>query len=157
MYGPFLFISTVFTLIPFTVSLTVFLLLILSLWGHVKNMHHNATGSRDVSTVAHIKGLQTLVIFLLLYTMFFMSLLSQSLNISIQSPNLLSHVIRSIGIAFPSGHSCVLILGNSKLRHASLSVILWLRCKYKHREFGFLNHIRDPFPHSRKSQLATEV
>ncbi|XP_052028888.1 taste receptor type 2 member 103-like [Apodemus sylvaticus] len=152
-YRLFLFISTMYTLIPFTVSLTMFLLLIFSLWRHVKNMHHNATGSRDVSTEAHIKGLQTVVIFLLLYTVFFMSLLSQSLNINIQSSNLLSHVLRSIGIAFPSVHSCVLILGNSKLRHASLSVILWLRCKYKHRELGFLKHIRDPFPYSRKNQL----
>ncbi|XP_031236887.1 taste receptor type 2 member 103-like [Mastomys coucha] len=133
-YGFFLFISTMFTLIPFTVSLTMFLLLIFSLWRHLKTMHHNATGSRDVSTVAHIKGLQTVVTFLLLYTAFFVSLLSQSLNISTQHTNLLSHFLRNIGIAFPSGHSCILILGNSKLRQASLSVIVWLRCKYKHIE-----------------------
>ncbi|NP_444441.1 taste receptor type 2 member 103 [Mus musculus] len=133
-YGLFLFISTGFTLTPFAVSLTMFLLLIFSLWRHLKNMCHSATGSRDVSTVAHIKGLQTVVTFLLLYTAFVMSLLSESLNINIQHTNLLSHFLRSIGVAFPTGHSCVLILGNSKLRQASLSVILWLRYKYKHIE-----------------------
>ncbi|XP_034367138.1 taste receptor type 2 member 103-like [Arvicanthis niloticus] len=133
-YGFFLFISTMFTLIPFTVSLTMFLLLIFSLWRHLKNMHHKATGSRDVSTVAHIKGLLMVVTFLLLYTVFVLSLLSQLLNINLQHTNLLSHILQNIGIAFPSGHSCVLILGNSKLRQASLSVISWLKCKCKHTE-----------------------
>ncbi|XP_017447862.1 taste receptor type 2 member 103 isoform X2 [Rattus norvegicus] len=133
-YGLFLSISTVFTFIPFTTSLTMFLLLIFSLWRHLKTMHHNATGSRDVSTVAHIKGLQTVVAFLLLYTVFAMSLFSQSLSIDAQHTNLLSHFLRCIGVAFPSGHSCALILGNNKLRQASLSVIFWLRCKYKHTE-----------------------
>lgn len=128
------FTNPMFTFIPFVMSTVMFSLLIFSLWRHLKNMCHSATGSRDVSTVAHIKGLQTVVTFLLLYTAFVMSLLSESLNINIQHTNLLSHFLRSIGVAFPTGHSCVLILGNSKLRQASLSVILWLRYKYKHIE-----------------------
>ncbi|XP_055467256.1 taste receptor type 2 member 103-like [Psammomys obesus] len=127
----FLLINSVFTFIPFTVSLTMFLLLIFSLWRHLKNMQHNATGSRDVCTMAHIKSLQTVVTFLLLYTGFFMSLLLQSLNINSQYKNLITVFLRSIGIAFPSCHSCVLILANSKLRQAFLSVLWWLR--YKHR------------------------
>ncbi|KAM7335603.1 hypothetical protein ACRRTK_006080 [Alexandromys fortis] len=52
-----------FTLIPFTVTLTMFLLLIFSLWRHLKNMQYNAQGSRDVSTVAHIKALQMVACF----------------------------------------------------------------------------------------------
>ncbi|XP_021516973.1 taste receptor type 2 member 103-like [Meriones unguiculatus] len=127
----FLLINSVFTLIPFTMSLIMFLLLIFSLWRHLKNMQHNATGSRDVRTMAHIKSLQTVVTFLLLYTGFFMSLLLQSLNTNSQYKNLISVFLRSIGIAFPSCHSCVLILANGKLRQAFLSVMWWLR--YKHR------------------------
>ncbi|XP_005369292.3 taste receptor type 2 member 140-like [Microtus ochrogaster] len=71
-----LLVNTMFTLTPLTVSLTMFLLLIFSLWRHLKNMQHNAKGSRDVSTTAHIKALHTVVTFLLLYMIFFLSLLS---------------------------------------------------------------------------------
>ncbi|XP_051010597.1 taste receptor type 2 member 103-like [Acomys russatus] len=129
----FLLTNTMFTLIPFTMSLTMFLLLIFSLWRHLKVMHRNATGCRDVSTVAHIKSLQTVVTFLLLYIFFVTSLYLQSLNINSQHKNLVVF-LRGIGIAFPSGHSCALILGNSKLRQASLSVLWWVRRKYKNTE-----------------------
>ncbi|KAK7798155.1 hypothetical protein U0070_023476, partial [Myodes glareolus] len=76
----FLLVNTIFTLTPFTVSLTLFLLLIFSLWRPVKNMQHNANGSRCVSTTAHIKTLKTVVTFLLLYMIFFLSLLSLCRN-----------------------------------------------------------------------------
>ncbi|KAK7795279.1 hypothetical protein U0070_027724, partial [Myodes glareolus] len=59
-----LLVNTMFTLTPFTVSLTLFLLLIFSLWRHLKNMQHNSKGSRDVSTRAHIKALHMVVTFL---------------------------------------------------------------------------------------------
>ncbi|XP_007640114.1 taste receptor type 2 member 103-like [Cricetulus griseus] len=131
IYGLFLLTNALFTLIPFTVTLITFLLLIFSLWRHLKNIRHNAKGFRDVSTAAHIKSLQSVVTFLLLYTVFVMSLLFQSWNLNSQQINLSLMVFRSTAIAFPSGHSCVLILGNSKLRRASLSMLWWLRCKYK--------------------------
>ncbi|XP_021485180.1 taste receptor type 2 member 103-like [Meriones unguiculatus] len=130
-YQQLFLLNTMFTLIPFTVSLTMFLLLIFSLWRHLKNMQHSATGSRDVRTMAHIKSLQTVVTFLLLYIGFFMSLLLQSLNINSQCNKFIAMLLWIIEITFPSGHSCVLILANSKLRQASLSVLWWLR--YKHR------------------------
>lgn len=64
-------INTMFTLIPFTVSLTMFLLLIFLLWRLLKNMQGNATGFRDISTAAHIKALKMVVTFLSMYTFFF--------------------------------------------------------------------------------------
>ncbi|XP_038174238.1 taste receptor type 2 member 140-like [Arvicola amphibius] len=121
--------NTMFTLIPFTVTLTVFLLLIFSLWRHLKNMQYNAQGSRDVSTAAHIKALQMVVTFLLLYTCVFMSLLLQFCNIKYKQKNSVSLLLWAIGVAFPSGHSYVLILGNTKLRRAFVSMVWWLRCK----------------------------
>ncbi|XP_036037873.1 taste receptor type 2 member 103-like [Onychomys torridus] len=136
VYELFLFTNTMFTLIPFTVTLITFLLLIFSLWRHLRNMQHDEGGFRDVSTAAHIKSLQSIVTFLLLYTVFVMSLLLQTWNISFQQKNLTVLVLRSTGIAFPSVHSCVLILGNSKLRQASFSMLWWLRCKYKYTENG---------------------
>ncbi|XP_038174232.1 taste receptor type 2 member 140-like [Arvicola amphibius] len=121
--------NTMFTLIPFTVTLTVFLLLIFSLWRHLKNMHYNAQGSRDVSTAVHIKALQMVVTFLLLYSIFFLSLLLQFYGIKYKQKNSVSLLLWVIGVAFPSGHSCVLILGNTKLRHTFISMVWWLRCR----------------------------
>ncbi|XP_057639526.1 taste receptor type 2 member 140-like [Chionomys nivalis] len=124
-----LFTNTMFTLIPFIVTLMVFLLLIFSLWGHLKNMQYNAQGSRDVSTAAHIKALQMVVTFLLLYSTFFLSLLLQFCDIKYKQKTSVSPLFWVIGVAFPSVHSCVLILGNTKLRQAFISMVWWLRCR----------------------------
>ncbi|XP_051010579.1 taste receptor type 2 member 125-like [Acomys russatus] len=124
-----LLINTTFTLIPFTVSLVAFLLLIFSLCKHMKNMQHNYKGSRDHSTVAHIHALQMVVTFLLFYTAFFLALTMQLGTSDFQEKNKL--FFATIIISFPSIHSCVLILRNSKLRHASLLTLWWLKCRLK--------------------------
>ncbi|XP_038174236.1 taste receptor type 2 member 140-like [Arvicola amphibius] len=121
--------NTMFTLIPFTVTLTVFLLLIFSLWQHLKNMQYNAKGSRDVSKAAHIKALQMVVSFLLLYFFYFLSLLLQFCNIKYEQKNSVTFFFCITEVAFPSVHSCVLILGNTKLRQAFVSMMWWLRCR----------------------------
>ena len=63
--------NTMFTVIPFTVTLIVFLLLFFSLWRHLKSMRYNAKGSRDISKAAHIQALQIVVTFLILYSLLF--------------------------------------------------------------------------------------
>ncbi|XP_021019859.1 taste receptor type 2 member 140-like [Mus caroli] len=126
--------NTIFTLIPFTVSLTMFLLLIFSLWRHLKNMQGNATGFRDISTAAHIKALQMVVTFLSMYTIFFLSILLQFCNIEFQKKNSVTLFSFTTGLAFPSGHSYILILGNTKLRQAVLSMARWLRCRLRDAE-----------------------
>uniref|UniRef100_A0A8C9DE11 Taste receptor type 2 n=1 Tax=Prolemur simus TaxID=1328070 RepID=A0A8C9DE11_PROSS len=112
-----LFTNTAFTLVPFTLSLTTFILLISSLWKHVKEMQHAAKGSADASTTVHIRAMQAVIAFLLVYAVFF-----------------LSYIIPGFRIAYPSGHSCVLILHNSKLRQACVSVLWWLKCRFKDGE-----------------------
>nr|XP_048288769.1 taste receptor type 2 member 140-like [Myodes glareolus] len=129
--------NTVFTLIPFTVTLAVFLLLIFSLWRHLKNMQHNAKGSRDVSTAAHIKALQMVVIFLLLYSIYFLSFLLEFCSIKYELKNSLSLLFCVTEVAFPSCHSCVLILENTKLRQAFISMVWWLRCRLSDVEPSF--------------------
>ncbi|XP_049979199.1 LOW QUALITY PROTEIN: taste receptor type 2 member 140-like [Alexandromys fortis] len=86
VYSHIILTNSMFTLIPFTVTLTVSLLLI-SLWRHLKSMQYNAKGSRDVSKAAHIKALQMVVTFLLLYSIFFLSLLLQFCNIKYKQRN----------------------------------------------------------------------
>ncbi|XP_041492679.1 taste receptor type 2 member 140-like [Microtus oregoni] len=121
--------NTMFTLIPFTVTLTVFLLLIFSLWRHLKSMQYIAKGSRDVSKAAHIKALQMVVTFLLLYSIYILSILLQFCNIKYELKKSVSLLFCVTEVAFPSAHSYVLILGNTKLRQAFISMVWWLRCR----------------------------
>ncbi|XP_005379683.1 PREDICTED: taste receptor type 2 member 125-like [Chinchilla lanigera] len=134
VYKHYIFINSMFTLIPFTVSLMTFLLLIFSLWKHLKRMQHNFRGSRDVSTTAHIKALQTGVAFLVLYAIFLFSVFVQALSFELLDEDLIIFWDQATAIAFPSGHSCVLILGSSKLKQASVSVWRWLKCRFKDTE-----------------------
>ncbi|XP_049979201.1 taste receptor type 2 member 140-like [Alexandromys fortis] len=124
-----LFTNAMFTLIPFTVTLIVFLLLIFSLWRHLKSMQNNAKGSRDVSKAAHKKALQMVVTFLLLYSIYFLSFFLELCNINYELKNSVSLLFCVTEVAFPSSHSYVLILGNIKLRQAFISMVWWLRCR----------------------------
>nr|QKE46537.1 taste receptor type 2 member 586 [Nannospalax galili]QKE46545.1 taste receptor type 2 member 586 [Nannospalax galili] len=140
-----LFPNLMFNFIPFTVTLAVFLLLIFSLWKHLKNMWHNAHRSGHVNTTAHIKALQTVVAFLLLYTIYLLSILTQVWKFEFLDEDLIIFFGQSVVLAFPSGHSCILILVDSKLQQTFLSVMWWLRCyspqmwiPYIHKTFGGL-------------------
>uniref|UniRef100_A0A8C0WKA7 Taste receptor type 2 n=1 Tax=Castor canadensis TaxID=51338 RepID=A0A8C0WKA7_CASCN len=127
----FLFTNTVFTSIPFLVSLITFLLLITSLWKHHKKMQQSGIGSRDSSTMAHIKALQMVIASLLLYTIFFVLLFIKIWSFNFLEKNMAIFLSLASGITAPSGHSFVLIFGNSKLRQTSLSVLWRLRCRCK--------------------------
>ena len=63
-----------FNLICFTMSLTCFLLLTVSLWKHLKKMQLSGKGSPDSSTKVHIKAMQTVISFLLLFAIHFLAL-----------------------------------------------------------------------------------
>lgn len=121
-----LFPSFIFIFIPFTVSLTAFLLLIFSLWRHLKIVQRNTKGSRDISTTAHIKALQMVVIFLMLYIFFFLSLVAVVWASDMENIQI-TFFAKAALITFPAVHSCLQILGNSKLRKALHSVLQRVR------------------------------
>ncbi|XP_038174280.1 taste receptor type 2 member 14-like [Arvicola amphibius] len=127
----FLLPSVMFTLIPFGVSLTAFLLLIISLWKHIKKMQHYTKGCRDVRTLAHITALQTVIVFFLFYITFFLSLLVEFCIFDIEKELTILFARVAITI-FPSIHSWVFILGHSKLRQDLFSVLQWLTYFCKH-------------------------
>ncbi|XP_048191013.1 taste receptor type 2 member 140-like [Perognathus longimembris pacificus] len=118
-----LYNNTVFTLIPFTVSLVTFLLLIFSLWKHHQAMQHRGRVPRDASTLAHIQALYMVVAFLLLYAVFFLSLLLHFWNFKFLHENAIVLLLEVIATAFPSGHSIVLILATRKLRGTFLPML----------------------------------
>ena len=69
---------TLFTLtnfIHFTMSLTSFLLLIFSLWKHLRQMQLNGKESQFPSTKVHIKTMQTVISFLFLFVIYILALI----------------------------------------------------------------------------------
>lgn len=130
--------NSIFAVIPFAMSLVAFFLLILSLWKHEKRMHHTADSSRDATIRAHIKALLTGIAFLSLYTISLISLVINIFSLDSKENNMIFLFRLFIGITFSSCHSFILILGNTKLRQALLSVMLWLRCWPKDTECSIL-------------------
>ncbi|XP_023565228.1 taste receptor type 2 member 125-like [Octodon degus] len=126
--------SSIFAFIPITVSMTTFLLLIFSLWKHLKRMQQSVRESRDVSTTAHIKALQITVAFLLLHVVTSLSFFIQILSFELLDKSFMFLFCHVILFAFLSGHSCVIILGNKKLRQTSFFLLQWLRCWSKNVE-----------------------
>ncbi|XP_068825987.1 taste receptor type 2 member 7-like [Capricornis sumatraensis] len=113
---------TIMFLIPFVVSLASFLLLILSLCGHLRRMK-----GVDCSSEAHVRALKAMISFLLLFILYYLS------NImTVWANHILGSFVAKIFVNMllffcPSGHPLLLILWNSKLKKASLCVLRKLR------------------------------
>ncbi|EPQ08154.1 Taste receptor type 2 member 45, partial [Myotis brandtii] len=119
--------------IPFTTSLTAVLLLIFSMWKHLKKMQVSGKGSQDPSTEVHIRAMQTVISFLLLFVIYFFAQIISFWNFSIMQNNSVPLLCQVFGILYPSSHSFILIWGNKKLRQAFLSLLRQLRCWLKER------------------------
>lgn len=107
---------------PFSVSLISFFLLLLSLWRHTKQVELNIRKSSDASMEAHSRAMKTVFFFLVLFALqhfaYFTSLWEHFLSQS----KLVVMLNYMIGILYPSGHSYVVIFGNSQMRKAFLRI-----------------------------------
>ena len=124
---------TIMFLIPFVVSLASFLLLILSLCGHLRHMK-----GADCSTEAHVRALKSMISFLLLFVIYYLANL-----VTVWANHLLGSFVAKIFVNMllffcPSGHPFLLILWNSKLKQASLYVLRKLK--------GYMNLRKPPLP-----------
>ncbi|XP_052028686.1 taste receptor type 2 member 117-like [Apodemus sylvaticus] len=119
----------IFLSVPFVLSLSTLLLLILSLWTHHKRMQQHVQGCRDTRTATHFKALQSVIAFFLLYTIFILSVLVQIWKYELVMKNLFIAFCQVVYVAFPSFHSYILMLSDMKLRQACLSVLWWLKCR----------------------------
>lgn len=113
-------------IVPYTVSLIAFFLLILSLWRHIKQMKLTITGWRDPSTEAHIAAMRNVTSFLFLLFLHYAGCLMVTFSYLIEEERLVSALGKIIVVLYPSGHSLILIIGNSNLRQASVRI---LRCE----------------------------
>ncbi|XP_036889724.1 putative taste receptor type 2 member 33 [Sturnira hondurensis] len=125
---------TVFTIvhiIPFTMSLMTLLLLLFSLWKHLKKMQLSGKGSQDASTKVHVRAMQTVISFLLLFFIYFLARITSMWNSNTLEDNSVAMFCRVLGLLYCSFHSFVLIWGNKKLRQAILSFLSQLKCWLK--------------------------
>ncbi|KAG8513723.1 LOW QUALITY PROTEIN: Taste receptor type 2 member 10, partial [Galemys pyrenaicus] len=127
---------TLANLIPFAVSLASFLLLIFSLWKHLKRMQLRGTGSQDPGTRVHVRAMQTVVSFLLLFAGYFLIQIISIWNFSWPRSTLILLFCKALGVLYPASHSCVLIWGNKKLRQACVSSLRQLRHWLEERKRG---------------------
>ncbi|XP_037020685.2 taste receptor type 2 member 31-like [Artibeus jamaicensis] len=128
---------TAFTLanfIPFTMSLMALLLLLFSLWKHLRKMQLRGKGSQDVSTKVHVRAMHTVISFVFLFLIYFLTLvfLVWSFNSLHNEPAF--QCAQVLAILYPSNHSFILIWGNKKLNQNCLSVLCQVRCWLKERK-----------------------
>uniref|UniRef100_G3WL05 Taste receptor type 2 n=1 Tax=Sarcophilus harrisii TaxID=9305 RepID=G3WL05_SARHA len=116
------------SLLPFTLSLFSFFSLILSLWRHTLQMKLNATESKDSSTEAHVRAMKATFCFLFLFILFNLSSSIAQWSHIIPNKKLAVMFGFPLMVLYPSGHSLILILYNSKLRQAALKMWWQVRC-----------------------------
>ncbi|CAK6443669.1 unnamed protein product [Pipistrellus nathusii] len=129
--------KTVFTLtniIPFTMSLTAVLLLTFSMWKHLKRMQLRGKRSQDPSTEVHVRVMQTVISFLLLFFIYFLAQIFAIWRSTGMHNNSVLMLCEVLGILHPSVHSLILIWGNKKLRQVFLSFLWQLRCWLKEKK-----------------------
>ncbi|XP_044929268.1 taste receptor type 2 member 42 [Mustela putorius furo] len=114
-------------IIPIVLSLISLLLLFLSLVKHIRNLKLNSMGSRDFSIQAHKKAIKMVVSFLFLFTVHFLSIQLSNWILFLFWNNKSAKFIMLAVYIFPSGHSLILILGNSRLRQTALNVLWHLK------------------------------
>nr|Q645T4.1 RecName: Full=Taste receptor type 2 member 46; Short=T2R46 [Macaca mulatta]AAU21185.1 taste receptor T2R46 [Macaca mulatta] len=123
MYLSNVTVTMLANLIPLTLTLMSFLLLICSLCKHLKKMQVHGKGSQDPSTKVHIKALQTVTSFLLLCAIYFLSMILSVWNFELEKKPVFMFC-QAVIFSYPSTHPLILIWGNKKLKQIFLSV-LW--------------------------------
>ncbi|XP_002722213.1 taste receptor type 2 member 31-like [Oryctolagus cuniculus] len=118
---------TITNLIPFTTSLICFLLLIYSLCKHLRKMQLHGRRLQDPSTKVHVKALQTVISFLLLFVIYFLSVIISVWSYKRQKNVPVFSLGQAIELIYPLSHSVVLIFGNRKLKEAFLLLVWHVR------------------------------
>uniref|UniRef100_A0A8C3IAN3 Taste receptor type 2 n=1 Tax=Chrysemys picta bellii TaxID=8478 RepID=A0A8C3IAN3_CHRPI len=120
-------VGSIFPLIVFIVSSV---LLIISLWRHIRKMNLNSDlnpNFRNPSTDAHVRALKSVVSFFIVYNIYYVASTFSIGNISYLNAEWKMRVFLFISAAYPSVHSIILILGNPKLKLASGKILHSIR------------------------------
>ncbi|XP_015284761.1 PREDICTED: taste receptor type 2 member 1-like [Gekko japonicus] len=116
-------------LIPFLIFLSSTILLISSLWKHMRRVQSNGTGTGDLNTQAHLSAIKALASFAVLYLSSFLAITSQAvLILNNMDHSLPVRLLDLVVAAYPSAHTIILILINPKLKQAWVRMLHPLKC-----------------------------
>ncbi|XP_024071581.1 taste receptor type 2 member 40-like [Terrapene carolina triunguis] len=116
-------VGSIFPLILFIASSV---LLIISLWRHIRKMNLNSDlnpNFRNPSTDAHMRALKSVVSFFIFYNIYYVVSTIPIGNPSYFNDEWKYMVCIFIAAAYPSVYSIILILGNPKLKLASAKIL----------------------------------
>ncbi|XP_062050552.1 taste receptor type 2 member 3 [Lepus europaeus] len=122
---------------PLILSLASYVLLILSLGRHTRQMQQNGVSPRDQSTEAHKKAIRIILSFLFLFLLYFLAFLILSSSDFLPGTRVVKMIGEVITMSYPTVHSCILILGNNKLKQAFMGMLRCKSCPLKPGSKGF--------------------
>ncbi|XP_058425419.1 taste receptor type 2 member 3 [Diceros bicornis minor] len=132
-YGLIHVLGTLWNLPPLIVSLASYVLLILSLGRHMRQMRQNGTSSRDPSTEAHKRAIKIILSFLFFFLFYFLAFVITTSGHILPGTKMVKMTGEIITMFYPAGHSFILVLGNNKLKQMFVEM-LW--CKPGHLKSG---------------------
>uniref|UniRef100_A0A674HW66 Taste receptor type 2 n=1 Tax=Terrapene triunguis TaxID=2587831 RepID=A0A674HW66_9SAUR len=118
-------IHSVGSISPLIVFIASSVLLIISLWRHIRKMNLNSDFNPSFwnpSTDAHVRALKSVVSFFIIYTIYYVASTFSIGTLSYFNDELKIMVCTSVAAVYPSLHSIILILGNPKLKLASAKI-----------------------------------
>lgn len=113
---------------PLVLSVVTSTLLITSLWKHRKTMQCYADASRDAVIDVHLTAIKSIISFLILYISSFLAQILLILSTSESKDVVKVAVSLVVAEAYPSMHSIVLIIVNSKLKLPFRNLLLHFKC-----------------------------
>ncbi|XP_060635402.2 taste receptor type 2 member 41-like [Anolis sagrei] len=122
MWISFFPVQITFICINFNVNIVATLLLLISLWRHVRNLRKNGTSVQDLNTRVHLNVMRPLLITLFFYLVFISSLIRIVSDLS-QFGSDLSLITEIMLSVFPSGHPIILIWTNPKLKKVAARIL----------------------------------
>nr|AFQ60571.1 Tas2R [Ursus thibetanus] len=102
-------------LFPLAILVMCTFMLFISLYKHTHRMQNGFHGVRNASTEAHINALKTVITFFCFFISYFAAFMA-NMTFSIPYGSHCFFVLKDIMAAFPSGHSIIIILSNSKFQ-----------------------------------------
>ncbi|XP_075779302.1 taste receptor type 2 member 10-like [Pelodiscus sinensis] len=115
---------------PFVIFIVSSALLITSLLRHTKRMEKTTGSCRDTVTQAHVRAIQGQVSFIFFYIFYFVA---QVILISGLFTDSLSNMLwfLVIIVAYPAGHSVILVLGTPKVKKRAVGALHCARCRMR--------------------------
>ncbi|XP_010199024.2 taste receptor type 2 member 40-like [Colius striatus] len=113
---------------PLVLSVVTSALLITSLWRHTRKMKYYVDTFRDPLIDVHVTAIKSVISFLILYLSSFVAQILLTLSTSQSKDNVKVAVSLVVAGAYPSLHSIVLIIVNSKLKLAFKILCQHFKC-----------------------------